>query len=64
VVPFSIAWILSTLAGLCLLATSIHRESIRQFKHVFGLYRKQVTARLFAHSDAHSDSVAHDNHFH
>jgi mxaL protein len=59
VVPFSIAWILSSVAGLCLLTTSIHRESIRQFKHAFGLYRKQVKSRLFARSD----SVAHDNHF-
>lgn len=59
VVPFSIAWILSTLAGLCLLATSIHRESIHQFKYTFGRYRKQMKSRLFARSD----SVAHDNHF-
>lgn len=59
VVPFSIGWILSTLAGSCLLATCLHRDAIRRFKHTFGLYRKQVKSRLFARSD----SVAHDNHF-
>lgn len=59
IVPFSIDWLLASLAGVCILATYIGRESIRHLKHTLRLYHKGVNARLFARSE----SVAHDNHF-
>jgi mxaL protein len=59
IVPFSIGWLLATLAGICLLATSLHRETLRQLKYKLGIYRKQLKSRLFSRSDA----VAHDNNF-
>lgn len=60
VVPFSIAWLLASLAGLCILATYLHRDSLRNLQQVFGIYRGKLKTRLFTQSEA----VAHDNHFH
>ena len=57
--PFAIDWIFATLSGLCLLATCIHRTSLRDMQHTLKLYRKRVKASLFVHSDA----IAHENHF-
>lgn len=56
---FAIDWIFATLAGICLLATCIHRTSLRDMQYTLKRYRKQVKNRLFAHSDA----IAHENHF-
>ncbi|WP_051413026.1 hypothetical protein [Methylophilus sp. 5] len=58
-VPFSIDWLLASLAGICVLGTYVNRESTRDFKYSVGRYRKEIKSRLFARRD----SVAHDNHF-
>lgn len=59
VAPFDISWILTSLAGLLLLAAYFNKHPIRQIGEALRLYRKS-----FQRSTSQNEAaIAHDNHF-
>ncbi len=57
-VPFFLDWLFASLALVCLLAVSIHHESVRRLRQYWQRLHKPST-RWFKPAD----EVAHDNHF-
>lgn len=56
VAPFNISWILSSLAGLLLLAAYLNRHPIKRMAETLGLYKK-----TFSRKARNEAAIAHDN---
>jgi len=59
VAPFSLDWILATIAGLALIGAYIGRHPLRQIRHTLKMYKHDIRAKHYKHEHA----VSHDNHF-
>lgn len=58
-VPYTLDWLLASLAGLCVLGTSFSHDSVRQLKQQFRHYHQDLNTKRHMPNEA----VAHDNHF-
>lgn len=63
IAPFDLSWILSTIAGLLLLAAYFTKHPIRQIAEALSFYRKEFKRNLNSNLSQKEAAIAHDNHF-
>lgn len=56
IAPFGIGWVLSSLAGLLLLAAYMSKHPLKRMAETLGLYKKSLRKRM-----GNETSIAHDN---